>query len=49
VLIAMTGYGQPEDRQRSQAVGFDHHLVKPAEFSELRGILASVAEARARA
>ena len=49
VLIAMTGYGQPEDRQRSQAVGFDHHLVKPAEFSQLQALLASVAEARARA
>jgi PAS domain S-box-containing protein len=49
VLVAMTGYGQPEDRRRSQAVGFDHHLVKPAEFSELRAILASVAKARAPA
>jgi two-component system CheB/CheR fusion protein len=46
VLVAMTGYGQPEDRRRSQAVGFDHHLVKPAEFSELRAILASVAGRR---
>jgi PAS domain S-box-containing protein len=49
VLIAMTGYGQAEDRQRSQAVGFDYHLVKPAEFSDLLGILASVSESRARA
>lgn len=49
VLVAMTGYGQPEDRLRSQAVGFDHHLVKPAEFSELRAILASVAGQRASA
>jgi CheY-like chemotaxis protein len=48
VLIAMTGYGQPEDRQRSLAVGFDHHLVKPAEFAELQGILASVDGAAAR-
>jgi len=48
VLIAMTGYGQPEDRQRSEAVGFDHHLVKPAEFSELQAILASVKEGRVR-
>ena len=42
VLVAMTGYGQPEDRQRSQAVGFDHHLVKPAEFADLQNILTSV-------
>jgi len=47
-LIAMTGYGQPEDRQRSEAVGFDYHLVKPAEFSELQEILKSVSEARGR-
>jgi PAS domain S-box-containing protein len=48
VLIAMTGYGQEEDRQRSKAVGFDHHLVKPAEFAELQSILASVREAKAQ-
>ena len=29
LLIAVTGYGQPEDRLRSQAAGFDCHLVKP--------------------
>ena len=29
VLVALTGYGQPEDRLRSKANGFDHHLVKP--------------------
>jgi two-component system, chemotaxis family, CheB/CheR fusion protein len=46
VLVAMTGYGQPEDRQRSQAVGFDHHLVKPAEFADLQTILASVQDAK---
>jgi CheY-like chemotaxis protein len=28
-LIALTGYGQPEDRQRSRVAGFDAHLVKP--------------------
>ena len=32
VLVAMTGYGQESDRQRSQEAGFDHHLVKPADF-----------------
>jgi PAS domain S-box-containing protein len=30
VLIALTGYGQPEDREKSLQAGFDHHLVKPA-------------------
>ena len=30
-LIAITGYGQPEDRARALAAGFDHHLVKPVD------------------
>jgi PAS domain S-box-containing protein len=34
-LVALTGYGQHEDRQRSLAAGFDHHLVKPASAEEL--------------
>jgi CheY-like chemotaxis protein len=29
VIIAVTGYGQPEDRQRCYATGIDHHLLKP--------------------
>jgi signal transduction histidine kinase len=29
IVIAVTGYGQPEDRQRVMEAGFDHHLVKP--------------------
>src|SRR5690606_29464770 len=48
VLVAMTGYGQPEDRQRSRAVGFDHHLVKPAQFADLQSILAAVQDAKLR-
>jgi PAS domain S-box-containing protein len=39
-LIALTGYGQPNDRQRALAAGFDEHLVKPVDFSHLRQILA---------
>ena len=35
-LIAVTGYGQPEDRARSAEAGFDAHLVKPVEPDELR-------------
>ena len=42
VLVAVTGYGQKEDRKRSQAAGFDHHLVKPANFDEIETILAGV-------
>jgi CheY-like chemotaxis protein len=44
VLVAMTGYGQEADRQRSREAGFDHHLVKPADFSDLQHILATVRE-----
>ena len=38
-LIALTGWGQDEDRQRSTAAGFNHHLVKPADIDQLRQLL----------
>jgi CheY-like chemotaxis protein len=38
VLVALTGYGQPEDRQRSRDAGFDEHLVKPASVEDLQRI-----------
>ena len=41
VLIALTGWGQPEDKQRSRVAGFDHHLVKPVDPSALDRLLAS--------
>lgn len=41
-IIALTGYGQPQDRALSNAAGFDHHLVKPAEHQELLRILSSL-------
>ena len=43
-LIALTGYGQESDRQRSREAGFDHHLVKPVDFEKLLRILATVAK-----
>jgi two-component system, sensor histidine kinase len=39
-LIALTGYGLPEDRDRAIAAGFDRHLVKPVDPAELAAILA---------
>jgi PAS domain S-box-containing protein len=42
VLIAMTGWGQEGDRQRSRAAGFDHHLVKPVDPGDLFELLARV-------
>ena len=39
LLIAVTGWGQMEDRRRSLEVGFDAHMVKPLDFGELRKLL----------
>ena len=39
-IIAITGYGQPESRERSKSVGFDVHLVKPIDFDALLAMLA---------
>jgi signal transduction histidine kinase len=39
VIIAISGYGQEEDRRRSQAAGFDHHLVKPVDFDSLVSLI----------
>jgi CheY-like chemotaxis protein len=44
VLIALTGYGQAEDKQRAQEAGFDHHLVKPIEPDVLETLLARAAD-----
>lgn len=41
-LIALTGYGRNEDRERSKLAGFDHHLVKPVALKELINILNDV-------
>ena len=40
VLVAMTGWGQEEDRRRSHEAGFDHHLVKPVDPDALHQLLA---------
>jgi CheY-like chemotaxis protein len=41
-LVAVTGYGQPADRRRAQAAGFDEHMVKPVEPATLQAFLRSV-------
>jgi PAS domain S-box-containing protein len=41
-LIALTGWGQEQDRQRTMAAGFDFHLVKPADINALRALLTSI-------
>ena len=42
MLVAVTGYGQDEDRRRSREAGFDHHLTKPVEPAKLQSLLAVV-------
>ncbi len=42
VLVALTGWGQEEDRQRSTEAGFDTHLVKPVDHEALAELLASL-------
>ena len=41
-LIALSGWGQDEDRRRTEAAGFDHHLVKPVEVAALMRLIGSV-------
>jgi signal transduction histidine kinase len=42
LIIAITGYGQESDRQKSLDAGFDHHLVKPVDLPELLKILSTL-------
>ena len=39
LIVALTGWGQEDDRERSRLAGFDHHLVKPADLGQLRSLL----------
>jgi CheY-like chemotaxis protein len=41
LFVAVSGYGQPEDRRRSQEAGFHHHLVKPVDPQELLELIGS--------
>jgi len=46
LLIAVTGWGQDEDRRRTAEAGFDHHLTKPVELDELTRLLSPVRSPR---
>ncbi len=48
-LVALTGYGQPEDRQRSLAAGFDDHLVKPVAPARLLAVVSKAGDNKNRA
>ena len=45
-MVAVSGYGQEEDRVRSKAAGFDFHVVKPIDPSVINGLLGSLRENR---
>lgn len=42
VIVALTGWGQQDDRRRSHEAGFDHHLVKPVEIAALNEVLSGM-------
>jgi CheY-like chemotaxis protein len=46
-LVALTGWGQPQDRERTADAGFDLHLVKPVDQGELALVLARLTDGRA--
>ena len=39
LIVAVSGYGQEEDRRRCREAGFDHHLVKPVDFDALTTLI----------
>jgi PAS domain S-box-containing protein len=47
LLVAMTGFGQAEDRARTAAAGFDHHLTKPVDPKLLQSLMQTARAARA--
>jgi CheY-like chemotaxis protein len=49
VFIAVTGWGRAEDRRRSQAAGFSHHLLKPLDPAQLARLLRAIADGLAPA
>jgi CheY-like chemotaxis protein len=42
LLVALTGWGQPSDRQRASDAGFDHHFTKPIDPDRLDAVLSGV-------
>ena len=46
VVIALTGWGQDQDKRRSQEAGINFHLVKPVDHAALKQLLSGVTAAR---
>jgi hypothetical protein len=45
VLVALTGWGQEEDRRKSNDAGFDHHMIKPVDYGALESLLGEMKSA----
>jgi CheY-like chemotaxis protein len=41
IMVALTGWGQDEDRRKSREAGFDHHMTKPVDYRRLMHVLGS--------
>jgi CheY-like chemotaxis protein len=39
LAIAITGYGQEEDRKRAEDAGFDHHIIKPFDLDQIQELI----------
>ena len=48
-IVALTGWGQPEDRRRTREAGFDHHLIKPADAAAIEELIGSLSTGAAPA
>jgi len=48
LLVAVTGWGQDDDRRRAEAAGFDHHLAKPIDLATLEPMLVAQQAERAQ-
>jgi CheY-like chemotaxis protein len=46
VVIALTGWGQADDRRKSEAAGFNGHLVKPVDYDKLLELLGELTNGR---
>jgi signal transduction histidine kinase/DNA-binding response OmpR family regulator len=46
MIVAVSGYGQEQDRERSKSVGFDYHVVKPIDPTVLAGLVGSLRQSR---
>jgi DNA-binding response OmpR family regulator len=49
LLVAITGWGQEEDRRKAREAGFDHHFTKPADFDRLLELIGQELRQRQRA